>query len=60
MAICLKCQKNKSHQQTRMPLVVTSVSDEPFDLVGALPKTSNGNKYIPSMVDLDCGFRGDP
>lgn len=53
---CVKCQKNKSGRAVRMPLHLTTVSDKPFDkvyidIVGPLPISLNGNKYILSMVD---------
>lgn len=53
---CDKCQKNKSTRAIKMPLQLTKLSVQPFDkividIVGPLPTTLNGNKYILSMVD---------
>lgn len=53
---CEFCQKNKNVINTRMPLETTSVSENAFDkiyvdVVGPLPVSSDGNKYILSMVD---------
>lgn len=53
---CKKCQKNKSGRCTKMKLKLTEVSKAPFDkvfvdIVGPLPVSLNGNKYILSMVD---------
>lgn len=53
---CVKCQKNKFGRSVTMPLKLTTVSDNPFDkifvdIVGPLPVSLNGNKYILSMVD---------
>lgn len=53
---CAKCQLNKGSRPTRMPLQFTQISKEPFDkvyvdVVGPLPISGNGNKYILSMVD---------
>lgn len=53
---CIKCQKNKAGRATKMPLKITGHADKPFDkiyvdIVGPLPVTANGNKYILSMTD---------
>lgn len=53
---CKKCQQNKAGRGVKMNLRLTNVSDKPFDkvyvdIVGPLPMTLNGNKYIVSMVD---------
>lgn len=53
---CKTCQLNKVGKATKMPLVMTDVAELPFekvyvDVVGPLPITKTGNKYILSMVD---------
>lgn len=53
---CAKCQRSKATRQIRAPLQLTKVSSLPFekvfiDIVGPLPVSMNGNKYILSMVD---------
>lgn len=53
---CKKCQQNKIGRRIKMPLILTDVSKKPFDkvyvdIVGPLPISSNGNKYILSMLD---------
>lgn len=53
---CKKCQRNKTGRSTKMPVTFTTLSQKPFDklyidLVGPLPMSLSGNKYILSMVD---------
>lgn len=61
---CPKCQKNKTGPQTRMPMIITDTPERPFDkvyldIVGPLPITNKGNKYILTFEDdltrfMDC------
>lgn len=53
---CEKCQRNKHTRRTKMPMTLTGVAKLPFekvyvDIVGPLPATENGNKYILSLMD---------
>lgn len=54
---CEKCQKNKSARiRTKVPMEITTTSSDPFekcflDIVGPLPETENGNKYILTFQD---------
>jgi hypothetical protein len=54
---CEVRQKNKTRNSTvKQPMVITSTSSEPFekiflDIVGPLPNTFNGNKYILTIQD---------
>ena len=53
---CPKCQVNKSYRLTKMPMVLTDTSNKPFDkvyvdIVGILPETKSGNKYILTFQD---------
>lgn len=53
---CEKCQKNKYGKHTKMPMEVTTTSRKPFekialDIVGPLPESPTGNKYILTMID---------
>lgn len=54
---CQSCQKNKtSNKHTKQPMVITSTADKPFqkifmDIVGPLPITHKGNKYVLTMQD---------
>jgi transposase InsO family protein len=54
---CQSCQKNKTNRHpNKQPMVITSTSELPFDriyldLVGPLPMTENGNKYILTIQD---------
>lgn len=53
---CHHCQSHKSSRPVKMPLKLTDISIQPFDkifidIVGPLPISNNGNKYILSMVD---------
>lgn len=48
LANCELCQKNKYDRYTRMPMQITK---RPFqrisvDIVGPLPQTPTGNKYL--------------
>lgn len=56
IAKCEICQLCKGSRNTKMPLEITEISLLPFDkvyvdVVGPLPVSLNGNKYILSMVD---------
>lgn len=53
---CEICQKNKYGKQTKMPMEITSTAKKPFerialDIVGPLPETENGNKYLLTYQD---------
>lgn len=53
---CKKCQMNKNSRSIKMPMVLVEESSKPFekiyvDIVGPLPMSDMGNKYILSMVD---------
>lgn len=53
---CPKCQVNKSSRLTKMPLMVTDTPKRPFekvfmDIVGPLPETTSGNKYILTFLE---------
>ncbi|CAH1720138.1 unnamed protein product [Aphis gossypii] len=53
---CELCQKNKSHNKTKQPMLITSTVVKPFericlDIVGPLPKTLLGNMYILTLQD---------
>lgn len=53
---CPKCQLNKSGPSNKAPMVITTTSRDVFekltmDIVGALPETCDGNKYILTMQD---------
>lgn len=53
---CEKCQRNKFTRGTKMPMILSGVSKLPFDrvyvdIVGPLPESENGNKYILTMMD---------
>ena len=53
---CETCQKTKYGGGIKMPLTIVEVAEKPFekiyiDLVGPLPVSIGGNKYILSMVD---------
>lgn len=53
---CQSCQKNKSTRNLKEPMVITDTPFRPFDkvyldMVGPLPLTINGNKYILSFQD---------
>lgn len=53
---CTLCQKNKLSKKTKMPMVITSTASKPFercflDIVGPLPETETGNKYILTFQD---------
>lgn len=48
---CKSCQTNKIKRKTKMPLEIKTTSRKPFekiflDVVGPLPMSENGNKYI--------------
>lgn len=53
---CNLCQLNKSGKAKKMKLILVTPSNFPFekiylDIVGPLPITENGNKYILSIMD---------
>lgn len=53
---CIICQKNKSKKSTKMPMMITKISEEVFDkiyidIVGPLPITYGGNRYILTIID---------
>ena len=54
---CESCQKKKiSRQRALCPMEITSTSEKPFqrvamDIVGPLPLSENGNKYILTLQD---------
>lgn len=54
---CESCQKSKINRKpTKIPMTITTTSDQPFerialDIVGPLPLTENGNRYILTMQD---------
>ena len=53
---CLKCQLNKNKRKTKIPLKITSYSENVFqrlyiDIVGPIIATENSNCYILTMMD---------
>ena len=54
---CDSCQKNKLvRKKTKFPMQITDTSQDPFekvmlDIVGPLPLTESGNKYILTLQD---------
>lgn len=53
---CNICQLNKSGKSTRMKMTIVTPANYPFekvylDIVGPLPITENGNKYILTVMD---------
>lgn len=53
---CDSCQKNKKLIHSKMPMKITSTSSAPLerialDIVGPLPLTPNGNKYLLTFQD---------
>ena len=54
---CESCQKNKLvRKKNKQPMVITTTSEAPFekiflDIVGPLPLTENGNKFILTLQD---------
>lgn len=53
---CEICQKNKYSKQTRVPMQITTTATRPMerialDVVGPLPLTINGNKYLITYQD---------
>lgn len=54
---CKSCQENKlDRKKSKQPMEITSTSTEAFqkvsvDIVGPLPVTENGNKYILTLQD---------
>ena len=58
---CSGCQRASRKDQARAPLQPLQVESEPFskvayDLVGPLPKSSSGYRYILTMMDLFSKF----
>ncbi|KAL0130261.1 hypothetical protein PUN28_002097 [Cardiocondyla obscurior] len=54
---CENCQRNKLSRKTKMPLIITDTPGKPFekcalDIVGPLPITTAGNKYVLTFQDL--------
>lgn len=54
--ICPECQLNKTTIKPNIPLKVTTTSKQPFDkvaidLVGPLPETLTGSKYLFTILD---------
>lgn len=54
---CIKCQINKKCRKSlKVPMEITTTSSQPFerlaiDVVGPLPLSENGNKFILTMQD---------
>lgn len=53
---CLICQKNKSGKQTKMEMMISDTAQKPFekvylDIVGPLPVSEKGSKYILTFLD---------
>lgn len=53
---CKKCQQNKYHQKTNVPMAITSTAKLPFDkcfmdIVGPVVESRSGNKYILTLID---------
>ena len=53
---CEFCQKNKLSRKTKMPMQITTTASKPFercflDIVGPLPVTESGSKYILTFQD---------
>lgn len=53
---CELCKKNKYLRRTKMPMEVTTTAKKPFerialDIVGPLPETMSGNKYLLTFQD---------
>lgn len=53
---CVSCQANKFYSPTKMPLTITDTPNGPWekvamDIVGELPETFDGNKYILTIQD---------
>lgn len=53
---CEHCQRNKVCKPTRVPMKITTTAKKPFqkiflDIVGPLPLSHYGNKYILTMQD---------
>ena len=56
IATCSICQKNKNNSITKIPMKITDTPSKPFekvalDIVGPLPETCSGNKYILTFQD---------
>ena len=53
---CDVCKRNKTTTYTKEPMVITSTAKVPFekismDIVGPLPTTNSGNRYLLTFVD---------
>lgn len=53
---CKKCQENKKYKTTKLPMIITDTSSEPWekcsiDIVGHLPKTYSGHEYLLTFQD---------
>lgn len=54
---CVSCQQNKTNfKPTKQPMEITSTAEKPFDklaidIVGPLPITENGNRFILTAQD---------
>ena len=58
---CLECQRTALRPTTRSPLIPMPIIEVPFDrlaldIVGPLPKTSQGHRYILVMVDYATSY----
>ena len=53
---CEECQRSKAGNPTKMPMQISDTPSKPFekvylDIVGPLPETASGNKYILTFED---------
>ena len=53
---CPECQKTAAHRKLRAPLIPLPIMEEPFrriamDIVGPLPRSRSGNRYILVICD---------
>ena len=60
---CSECQKASPRGVKRAPLIPLPVIDEPFsriamDIIGPLPHSHSGNKYVLVICDYRCGACG--
>ena len=58
---CAICQKTSPVKPHRAPLIPLTIVDEPFqkvamDIVGPLPRSGSGNKYILVVCDYATGY----
>ena len=54
---CIECQKTAKRCQVKAPLMPLPVISQPFsrmamDIVGPLPRTKHGNKFILTLMDF--------